>query len=360
MKRVYLDQCAVSHLCDDPAVAWDQTPTGKVVRKGMDAKALEPWISPAHAFETLLCADFGPDNRPTHTAKVEKRQRIAKTLLDLSEAKRMLPSYEFILVGEFLAFVREIAPECIRTAALFDHFREHSKQLFLGVVALLAAYRDLDRPEAVETTLREKLSTRLLHSRFARDPGAFVDQMIEAANEYRVTGADIWKDVDKKSLAELLGEIETNLQGAKPLSNVAKGRLQKGKELVAASYGAAEIGHSLDVVFEDRLLIAMSFDVPAIKSNWELFGELIGKPVSMPNELYKASSDEQYWDPAVVEATLQSLFRHAARRVLLSPASSTTSSSGSWNWHSGRARSPARGSGSTRSTPLSCITSMCS
>src|SRR5438045_2116867 len=81
-----------------------------------------------------------PDNRPIHTPKVEKRQTIAKALLDISEAKMMLPSYEFIVVEEFMTFLAKIDWDCIRTRALYTHFREHSQQLFLGIVALLAAY----------------------------------------------------------------------------------------------------------------------------------------------------------------------------------------------------------------------------
>lgn len=319
MKRVYLDQCAVSHLCNDAAIPWDKTPTGKVIRRRMTDKKLETWISPAHALETLLCADFDPDNRPTHTAKVEKRQRIARTLLDVSEAKRMLPSYEFILVEEFMAFLANIAPDCVRTRAVYRHFREHNKQMFLGIVALLAAYRDLDRPEAVETTLREKISTRLQHSRFAKDPDSFIDGMIETAKEFRLAPQDAWKDMDEKPLAELLTEIEANLHGAKPLSKTAKTRLQKSKGEVAAAYGAAEIGHALDVVFEDRLLTAMTFDIGEIKKHWGTFEALIGNPVSMPGELFRATTDEHFWDPEVVELSLRTLFRHAARHVLLSP-----------------------------------------
>ena len=110
-----------------------------------------------------------------------------------------------------------------------------------------------------------------------------------------------------------------NLQGAKPLSAKAKPRLQKSKEEVAAAYGAAEIGHAMNVVFEDRFLIAMTFDIPKIKEYWDVFSGLIGNPVSMPNELFKVNTDEQYWDPAVVEVTMQTLFRHAARHILLSP-----------------------------------------
>ena len=198
VKRVYLDQCAVSHLCDNPGVAWEQTPTGKAIRKGLDAGALQTWISPAHACWRCCRAHFGPDNRPTDTQKLEKRQRIAKTLLDISEAKRMLPSYEFILIEEFMTFLAQIDSDCIRTR-LYTHFREHSKQMFLGIIALLAAYRNLDRPEAVELTLREKVSTRLQHSRFAKDPDTFIDDMIKTAKEYRLTSDDVWKDMDKKA-----------------------------------------------------------------------------------------------------------------------------------------------------------------
>ncbi len=318
MKKVYLDQCVVSHLCADPDRPWQGTKVGGVLAEGMARKSCEVWVSPAHVLETLLCADYEPGGRLVPSAKLDMRLRLARTLLELCEAKRMFPSYEFLLVREFMEFLRQLAPDCLRTDRIFKMLERMNQQNYLGILALLVAYPRLDRPEAVEKIVRSKITSQLLQSRFTRDPAVFVGQVIECATEFRLTADDLWKEFDSRPLADLQAEIAANLAAAVKLTGPAKTALQKNKPMIADSYGAAEIGECLNAVFEDFYLLLMTFDIYALKQNWETVCQRIGKKLGMPKSL--ALADETGCLGEMVSAEgLGHFFRHVSRGELLSP-----------------------------------------
>lgn len=301
-----------------PDRPWHETKIGRVLAEGTARKSCEVWVSPAHVLETLLCADYEPGGRLVPSEKLDKRLRLARTLLDLCEAKRMFPSYEFLLVREFMDFLRQLAPACLRTDRIFKMLERMNQQTFIGILALLVAYPRLDRPEAVEKVIRSKVTSQLLQSRFTRAPAAFVGQVIECAKEFRLTADDLWKEFDSRPLADLQAEIEANLSAAVKLTGPAKTALQKNKPMIADAYGGAEIGECLNAVFEDFYLLLMTFDIFALKQNWESICQRIGKNVSMPKSL--ALADEAgCMDEKVSAEGLGQFFRHVSRGELLSP-----------------------------------------
>ena len=319
MKKVYLDQCAVSNLCLDPARSWRETKMGAVIDANLSSGAIEVWVSPSNVLETLLCADYDEHGNFVPSPKAEKRVRIARTLLDLSQAKRMSASYEYLLVGEFMEFLRQLAPDCLTTDAYYRRFREHNQQMFLGILALLVAYPELDRPAAVEQLLRSKVSSQLLHSKFSKDPDGFVEKVIDCAREFRLTDKDVWEETDKRSLSELKSEIDSNLSGSTKLSGSAKTTLQKNKAIIAASYGAAEIGQCLDAVFKDMILVMLTFNVPELRENWDAICAKINKKISLPKSVFEADDTAIATDPMIAAECLGHFFRHVARGELLSP-----------------------------------------
>lgn len=318
MKKIYLDQCVVSNLCVNPDQPWQDTKIGSVLVEGTANGKCEVWVSPANVLETLLCADYEPNGQLIPSEKLNKRTRIARTLLDLCDAKRMSPSYEFLLVREFVEFLRQLAPDCLRTERLFKMLERMNQQNYLGILALLVAYPQLDRPESVEKVVRAKITSQLLQSRFARDPGSFAAQIIECAKEFRLTSDDIWSEFDSRSISDLQSEIAINLSAAVELSGTAKAALQKNKTMIADAYGASEIGECLSSVFEDFYLLLATFDIFALKQNWESICQTIGKTIGMPKSL--ALSDEVGCaDENVASEALGHFFRHVSRGELLSP-----------------------------------------
>jgi hypothetical protein len=159
---------------------------GEVLASGIAKGKAEVWASPTHVLETLICADYDAQGNVVAGKKTAKRTRIAQTLLELCEGKRMNCSYEFILVGEFIELLRQLAPTCIRTERIYERLKSDSQQVFAGALALLAALPSLNRPAAAVPLIRSKLTTQLLHSRFAKDPDHFVDELTTVANEFGV------------------------------------------------------------------------------------------------------------------------------------------------------------------------------
>jgi len=319
MKRVYLDQCALSNLCVDTAKDWRETKMGQVLDAGMKGGSIEVWASPSNVLETLLCADYDANGKLIPSAKSEKRVRIARTLLEVCEGKRMAASYEFALVGEFMEFLRQLAPNCLQNEDYYERFKLHNQQVFLGIAALMVALPELDRPAAVEQLVRSKVSTQLLHSRFAKDPDAFVDAVVDCAKEFRLTDKNIWEEMDNRSVSDLTAEIEANRSSVKTLSKSAKTTLQKNKTDIALSYGAAEIGQCLDTVFDDMILVMLTFNMAELKASWNLICEKIHKTISMPKSLFEADAEKTATDPMVAAVGLGHFVRHVARGELLSP-----------------------------------------
>lgn len=319
MKKIYLDQCVVSTLAGNEPQDWRTTNMGSILAAAMAAGTAEVWVSPTHVLETLLCADYDANGHVVPGEKSKKRARIAQVLLELCEGRRMCPSYEFLLVGEFLKLLRQLAPSCIRTDRTFERLKLNSQMVFAGALALLAALPDLDRPEAATPLIRSKLTTQLLHSRFAMNPDGFIDQLIEAATEFRLTSDDLFHEVDSRPLSDLKAEIEHNLTVPRKLSAKARTALEKKRSLVASAYGAVEIGQCLNAVFGDIYIMLMTFDTAELKRKWNALCEKLSVNVSMPKNYAMADDISCAAEPSVAVEGLGQFFRHVSRDALLSP-----------------------------------------
>lgn len=314
--KMYLDQCMISNLANQGR-PWHETRGGRALAGALSRCAIEVWASPTHVLETLLCADFDEHNRVTDTAKLDLRQSIASTILHLIEAKRMAQSYEFILAENFLKMLDEVAPGAVRNWAPFERLRRDNQQLYLGILGLVTSYRSLDRPEAVADMVRSKITSRLLHSRFARSPRDYMDDVVAAAREYRVTRDDIFAEYDCRPLSDLIQEIENNEARTVRLDGGTLQRLQRDRELVAKSYGAVEIGECLGAVFADPLFLLLTFDVAQVRDNW---GRITARP-DAPPPAFLAEADDAACvaDHELVVRTLELLFRAVASERLLLP-----------------------------------------
>lgn len=316
-QKLYLDQCMVSDLANQGGRPWHETRGGQAILTAQRRGVVETWPSPMHVLETFLCADFDQQHRVTDTPKLDLRQAIASTHLHLAEAQRMAPAYEFVLAEHFMKMLDEVAPGAIRNWAPFEQLKLQNQQVYLGLLGLLAAYRGFDRSDAVADMARGKITSRLLHSRFARDPRAFMDDVVAAAREFRVTRDDVFSEFDRRSLSDLIREIEENETAVRRLDGGTAQRLQRDRELVAKSYGAAEIGECLAAVFSDPLFLLLSFDVAQVREQW---GRIVGRPDARPPEFLATADDEACAaDQHLVVQTLELLFRAVARERLLLP-----------------------------------------
>jgi hypothetical protein len=319
VKRVYLDQCVVSHLAGDVPQDWRKTPMGAVLSEASAKGAVEVWASPAHVLETLLCAEYDPTGKVIPGEMTTKRARIARTLLELCEGKRMSASYEFLLVGEFIQLLQQLAPSCVRTVGIFERLKRDNQMIYAGGLGLLAALPEIDRPDAAIPLIRCKLSTRLLHSRFARDPEAFVEELVAVSREFRLTDEDLFAEIDALPLSKLKEEIEANLKTPGKLTPKTRVSLEKNRSEIASAYGAVEIGQCLEAVFGDVLLIMLTFDTGELRRQWDGLCKTLKVSVSMPKEFAVADPVACETDATLAMAGLGQFFRHVARDALLSP-----------------------------------------
>lgn len=315
---VYLDHCVVSSICKQPGKNWREVGMGKVLSKSADEGVAEVWTSPTEILEVLLCAKFDDDGKLLDSTADEKKKldlriSMAKCLLEMTEAKRMAPPYEFFIVEDFMEMLRRVSDDLIYTDMHFNLFRQHSIERFIGLLGLIAGYRHLDRPEAAKSLLRTKITSRLLHSRFACDPDGFVDRVIDCAENYRVTTEDIWKEFDQKPLNRLINEMDQNEAKSVKMDKRTKTKLQKHKGEVARVYGAAELGPALVSVFPNVAYIVSTFNMPAIKKHW---AKIVGDPNAHPPACMGPPGEKCPDDLVVQMRALSELFLPVAAKRL--------------------------------------------
>lgn len=320
MKRVYLDHCIVSILSQDPARTWREVGLGPVLAKAIDEGRAELWTSPTEVMEIFLTAKTDLQGNILDTADDERRRldlrtRCAKNVLEMIEAKRIVWAYEFVVVGEFLMKLEKIAPGAVLTRMHFDFFAESHMQVFLGCLGLLAAYPKFGGAAGIEKMKRAKLTSRLLHSRFMKDPAKFVETIVECAREFKTTTDDVFAEFDSRTLDDITAEIDENEKSIVPIKDKVKTRLQRDKKLIAEAYGAAELGYCLIGVFRNAFYALSTFNMDVIKDKW---GAIMGNDSKAP--AYLGPEGERCTDDigARVQA-LETIFRVFTRdRMFLS------------------------------------------
>lgn len=317
VRKVYLDHCVNSGLANVANARWQDIGVGKVLAQAIAAGTAEVWTTPTEVVETLLWADFDEHGQVIESEKLDLRMKCARSTLEMIEATRMAPSFEFVVVDNFLTALEMIAPGVVENRHYFELEQKQNQQVYLGLLAILAAYRPLDRPAAIEDLLRVKLTTRLLHSRFLLDPVKFVADLVATAAEFRVTSEDIFAEFDSRSLSDIRDEIEANLAAKKAITPVARNRLMKNKASIAQSYGAAELGECLGVVFQDPIRMMLTFNIRAMKQHWQVLTDVAGQPpIPFPGP---AEDEACVDDPTLSANALSLLFRRFARFKLLVP-----------------------------------------
>ena len=142
--------------------AWSKTDLGEALL----STAVDVFVSPVHVLETMQ-------------AKETVRTALAETMLALCDARRMWPSYEFIVADYFFRALTHrrsrIRDQDARTSRLPQGL-EHAD---LPGCAGHPRARPPGIPSAIVDVRRAKLINQVLHSRAASDPKKWLANLLE-------------------------------------------------------------------------------------------------------------------------------------------------------------------------------------
>ena len=302
-RRVYLDQSAFSDMLDAQG-GWQRSELGQVLIAAREADKAVVWAGPTNVIETIQATDPA------------RRRALASLILDLIDAKRMWWGHEFEAVEDFFLFLTASAPDAVLFRQYFEHHGEVARQVWLGGLGLVAATGGTHLGVVVEALRRTKAINRLIHARFALDPGEWVDRMVAAVRELKTTAADPLADVEKMTNDEIEDEISRLAAGARKLDKVGLGKLNKHREQIAQAYGGIEIGQMLRGIFTLPMDIQLTFNIPHIVSRWPELQRKTGCE-SLPQDIRQASPEALAADPAIARTVIELAIRAAARRGLM-------------------------------------------
>lgn len=304
MITIYLDQSIYSKMLSEQMSEDGESGFAQVLQDFQGSGKAEVWLSPTHVIETAQTTD------------IQVRQRLASTMLNLIQARRMWCGYEFEAIDDFFSFLTLFAPDAIRAPEYFIRHSEASRQIWLGGLALLSAYPEIRIDNVIDTLALAKARNQLLHATFAANPNRWVNHMIRTvrggtiANEY----VDVCAG---KSFEQIRSEISQLSSKACRLSKSDLRLLNKERETIARAYGAMEINRLLPMTFRLPMEILIVFDVPHIVSNWSKLQALV--PCGpLPIRVRKASQKELLSDPAILQTVIQHAVRAAAKVGLIS------------------------------------------
>jgi hypothetical protein len=187
------------------------------------------------------------------------RVRVADALLRLAGTARMAPSYEFIVVDDFLRAVEQLSKTAIKTREHFTYHRESSARMFLGMLALLA--RGHEAPSSLrEEILRAKLKNQALHAIAVADPKAWLKGLLLCASKFLVTSGDPFELLDAATEADLRGAVEEAAVGAPGVDDRVRRKLQQHRQSISAAYGAIEIGACVEAALPLSGELEAAFD----------------------------------------------------------------------------------------------------
>jgi len=159
------------------------------------------WISPENAIELALWSNH------------DMRKACSLALEELTEGRRMLSSYEFILFKEFVDYINLVWSESAVNIEVFQSREMENQRLFSGLIAHMAALRDYDASGAFEELVRTKKLSQLrqlkhlVDGKFAFDllskpaPDAGQIEMAFDSKYASMSISDIVKEIDELKIA---------------------------------------------------------------------------------------------------------------------------------------------------------------
>ena len=263
---VYLDQNALSSLAKDPA--WTKTEVGEALL----SPAIDVFVSPVHVLETMQAEDAA-------------RTALAKTMLELCSARRMCPSYEFIVADYFLRALAGADVSAIRTREHLDYHKDANTRIYLGALAILA-HGFPASPSTVDDVRRTKLVNQVLHASAAADPKRWLANLLECTGKMLVTSRDPLAPLDAATNDELRAVVAASGADAVGLDAEVRRQLQKHRAAIAAAYGAVEIGACLEAALPLPGEAEAAFDATGVAKAlraWGISQQLPGAGAPTPD-----------------------------------------------------------------------------
>ncbi|MEE9382698.1 MAG: hypothetical protein V3V08_04715 [Nannocystaceae bacterium] len=255
-KMIYLDQSVYGHMLDYDSGGWRQSPMGRELVEAQTAGTGEVWFSPVNVMETAQASE-------------PRRSQLAKCMLDLAGARRVLPGHDFILVEKFGHFLNSFAPGSFNLRGAFPKLRDDASRLWLGYLALMAAAPGVTLGPGIEDLRRAKPETRLLAARFAANPDETLDRMITSAEKMQVTHDSDPLGLCALSRQQIDQETEQLLAQSVPsLTGSTRRKLAQHRRVIAERYGGVEVGAMLDSVFPCICTMITTIISPALIEHW--------------------------------------------------------------------------------------------
>lgn len=319
-KLLYLDQCAFTKVAGEPGSDWHNSEWGEPLSEAVNASKVEVWASPTHASETLLCGSFAEDGTLIPDEKCNRRQHLARTIVDIIHAKRMRPSFDVLAVQELINQAAEINDDSVKKNSVFLRVSaERNAYRWLGLLGLLGSYQLYNNADLVNQVRRAKLTNSLWHSRKVKDPDAFAKRIIECARNNEVTDTDIWADVNAMSFAEMEAETEANLVNAQRLSRDVRKELHEHRRLIMQVYGTSDLAACVESCAPTCSALTQLFSPSVIRANWSTISKVCNFREPLPSEIREAT-DEEILSPPLLERLLEHVFRIFTFEKLAIPA----------------------------------------
>ena len=289
---VYLDQSVYGYVLGTTGGEWSQSEMAKVSA----GHSVEFWASPSNVVELYLCADL------------KERQALAALVLGAISALRMAHSFEFGVADDFLRILQTAAKAAVHRDMIRSRMASNCG-LYLGALALAAAYPAKREDALVDHLVRIKTENQLMHLRFARSADAWLANMIASCEGDPIPQPDLLKGISTMTVPEMRSEIQEGQTSVKaPTRDVRKG-LQKRRKALAWQYGMAEVPSSLIAALPHPIELQWTVYVPGILGNWDVFRTALGF-----GKLPPRFADAKVEDMLVIEKHLD-LVSHICREM---------------------------------------------
>ena len=250
--KIYLDQNIYGHMLDECG-DWKRSEIGLIVNGAQEDKTGQVWVGPAHVLETVQCEDE------------TRRKKLAMTMLEVVEARRMWWGHEFEALQDFCNFLKVIAPKALRFHEYLEYHRETLRQLYLGGLGLIASVGTEKFMGAMKKLKRGKTICRLLHARFAVDPDNWITKVLDVVDNWKTTNENTFAEIEEMSDEQMEQEISSSYSQIQKFGKKGLATLVKNRRTIAKRYGAFEIGAILDSVLNLPMEMALVFDLGNIR-----------------------------------------------------------------------------------------------
>lgn len=295
---IYLDQNIYGNLYDYGQ--WQAHPIAKLLQVAASEKVGYVWISPTHVAEISQAPD------PL------RRRGIAKIMLELGGACRMLPSADFMLVEVLGEFINRFVPDAYNRQPFVANYIDIYKQIWQGNLAMMALDFDVPLGKGIAEIRRTKQLSRLIHARIFADPENSIDKIVSSAENWTTT-----TDLDPLGIAnlteqEISDEINQLQNATVPVKQFTIKKIQKHKKEIAQRYGAIDIGGALQAVFfQYPLDLELTFNAGMILQNWDKFQQG-AHASSLPPAIKNIPAEELCLERATVVMILNLIIEVAA------------------------------------------------